>query len=122
MPGASQALVRNDARRRSMRLLDAIIDRLADELEDVGGEIEKISSADLRTSKLDARRIPADRLTALLTRIGRTQTLAGQDPLYGGQHRADAELPVAARPQLKAEKAEASSRPDLQPGDRRPCR
>ena len=55
-------------------LLDAIIDRLADELEDVGSETEKIS-AHIFHKQADARRIPADRLTALLTRIGRTQTL-----------------------------------------------
>jgi magnesium transporter len=55
-------------------LLDAIIDRMADELEDVGSEIEKIS-AHIFHKKQDARRIPADRLTALLTRIGRTQAL-----------------------------------------------
>ena len=55
-------------------LLDAIIDRMADELEDVGNEIEKIS-AHIFHKQADARRIPADRLTALLTRIGRTQTL-----------------------------------------------
>ena len=56
------------------RLLDSIIDRLADELEHVGSEIEKISSH-IFEKKLEARRIPAVRLTALLTRIGLTQTL-----------------------------------------------
>jgi magnesium transporter len=55
-------------------LLDAIVDRLADELEKVGAEIEKISNHIFAT-KVEARRIPADRLTALLTRIGRTQML-----------------------------------------------
>ena len=55
-------------------LLDAIIDRMADELEGVGSEIEKIS-AHIFHKQADARRIPADRLTALLTRIGRAQTL-----------------------------------------------
>ena len=55
-------------------LLDAIIDRLADELETAATEFEKISSQIFR-QKTDARRIPADRLTALLTRIGRAQTL-----------------------------------------------
>ena len=55
-------------------LLDAIIDRMADELEAVGTEIEKIS-AHIFHKQADARRIPADRLTALLTRIGRTQIL-----------------------------------------------
>ena len=57
-----------------VRLLDAIIDRLADELEVLGGEIEHIS-AHIFHRKMDERRIPAARLTALLTRIGRAQTL-----------------------------------------------
>ena len=55
-------------------LLDAIIDRMADELEGVGSEIEKISTH-IFHKNTEARRIPADRLTALLTRIGRTQIL-----------------------------------------------
>ena len=57
-----------------VRLLDSIIDRLADELENVGAEIEQISSH-IFARDLEARRIPATRLTALLTRIGRSQTL-----------------------------------------------
>jgi magnesium transporter len=55
-------------------ILDAIVDRLADELESAGLEIEKIS-AHIFAKQTNARRIPADRLTALLTRIGRAQTL-----------------------------------------------
>src|ERR1044072_3705782 len=55
-------------------LLDSIVDRLADELEGVASEFEKIS-AHIFSKQADARRIPADRLTALLTRIGRAQTL-----------------------------------------------
>ena len=55
-------------------LLDAMIDRLADELENVGTEIEKISSH-IFSPAVDARRIPAQKLTALLTRIGKTQLL-----------------------------------------------
>lgn len=57
-----------------LRLLDAIIDRLADELEHLGGEIERISSH-IFHRQMEDRRIPAARLTALLTRIGRAQTL-----------------------------------------------
>jgi magnesium transporter len=57
-----------------VRLLDAIIDRLADELEASGAEIERISGH-IFHKEMDERRIPAARLTALLTRIGRTQTL-----------------------------------------------
>lgn len=56
------------------RLLDAIIDRLADELEVLGEEIERISSH-IFQKDVDERRIPAVRLTALLNRIGRSQTL-----------------------------------------------
>jgi magnesium transporter len=67
------ALVR-DAPTVLVRLLDAIIDRLADELEAAAGEIERISSH-IFQREIDDRRIPAARLTALLTRIGRAQTL-----------------------------------------------
>lgn len=63
-----------DATTVLVRLLDAMIDRLADELEDTATEIEAISSH-IFARDLEARRIPATRLTALLTRIGRVQTL-----------------------------------------------
>ena len=56
------------------RLIDAIIDRLADELETVGAEIEHLSAA-IFQKELEDRRIPADKLTRLLTSIGRAQTL-----------------------------------------------
>ena len=57
-----------------VRMLDAIIDRLADELEELSAEIERISSH-IFHKEVEDRRIPAARLTALLTRIGRAQTL-----------------------------------------------
>ncbi len=57
-----------------VRMLDAIIDRLADELESVAQDLEELSSHIFHRN-VDERRIPAARLTALLTRIGRTQTL-----------------------------------------------
>ena len=57
-----------------VRMLDAIIDRLADELEIVSGDMEQISGH-IFHKDMDERRIPAARLTALLTRIGRAQTL-----------------------------------------------
>jgi magnesium transporter len=63
-----------DAQTVLVRLLDALIDRLADELEDLGIEIEQISSH-IFQNRMEQRRIPAARLTALLTRIGRAQTL-----------------------------------------------
>jgi magnesium transporter len=63
-----------DAPTALVRMLDALIDRLADELEAVSREMEQISRH-IFHKDLDDRRIPAARLTALLTRIGRTQTL-----------------------------------------------
>lgn len=63
-----------DAATVLLRLLDAIIDRLADELEQLAAEIEGISTH-VFARDLEARRIPAARLTALLTRIGRAQNL-----------------------------------------------
>src|SRR5207253_9832359 len=63
-----------DAPTALVRMLDAIIDRLADELENVSRDIEE-TSALIFHKNADERRIPAARLTALLTRIGRTQTL-----------------------------------------------
>src|SRR6478672_6635797 len=56
-----------DAPTALIRMLDALIDRLADELEAVGGEMEKLSSQVFHR-EMDERRIPAKRLTALLTR------------------------------------------------------
>jgi magnesium transporter len=58
-----------------VRLLDTIIDRLADELEEAGTEIERISDQIFRRDETRRRRIPSARLEALLTRIGRAQSL-----------------------------------------------
>ncbi len=57
-----------------VRLLDAIIDRLADEIERVSEKMEQLSQ-EIFQEQQDERRIPAAKLTALLTSIGRTQTL-----------------------------------------------
>jgi magnesium transporter len=57
-----------------VHLLDAIIDRLADELENIGSEIERLSAL-IFQKDVEDRRIPAARLTTLLTAIGRAQTL-----------------------------------------------
>jgi len=67
------ALVK-DAQTALVRMLDAIIDRLADELEAVSGTMEELSHEIFAQSQQD-RRIPVKKLTALLTRIGRVQTL-----------------------------------------------
>ncbi len=64
----------SDSTRALVRMLDALIDRVADELEELGEEIELISR-EIFAKKLEARRISADKLTALLTRIGLAQTL-----------------------------------------------
>ena len=63
-----------DASTALIRMMDAMIDRLADELESVSSDMEQLS-AHIFHKKMEERRIPAKRLTALLTRIGRTQTL-----------------------------------------------
>jgi magnesium transporter len=60
------------------RLLDAIVERLADELEATGEEIEKVSHHIFRPEPGHGDRmprVPTDRLAALLRRIGRTQGL-----------------------------------------------
>ena len=64
----------SDAAHVLIGLLDSIIDRLADELENIGSEIERLSS-EVFQRNIDDRRIPADKLTRLLTSIGRVQTL-----------------------------------------------
>lgn len=58
-----------------IRLLDAIIERLADELEGLGAEYERISNHVFRSEVATSRRIPADKLQVLLIRIGRAQLL-----------------------------------------------
>ena len=57
-----------------VRLLDAIIDRLADELERVSLTMEGLSHEIFQNSEQD-RRIPVKKLTSLLASIGRVQTL-----------------------------------------------
>ena len=57
-----------------VRMLDAIIDRLADEIEDVSATMETLSHEIFAQSAKD-RRIPVKKLTALLARVGRVQTL-----------------------------------------------
>jgi magnesium transporter len=73
---ATPALVR-DASTALTRLLDAIVDRLADELEETGAEIERISRHTFRRSEENLR-IDSRRLEALLHRIGRAQSLVAK--------------------------------------------
>jgi magnesium transporter len=63
-----------DGQTALVRLLDAIIDRLADEIERVSATMEELSQ-ELFTNSQQERRIPVQKLTALLARIGRVQTL-----------------------------------------------
>ena len=60
-----------------LRLLDALIDRLADELEEAAAEMQRISAL-IFARDIEARRIPVEKLTSLLTRIGRAQTLVAR--------------------------------------------
>ena len=64
-----------DATTVLLRLLDAVIERLADELEDAGKEIERISEHIFRRDRSARPRISTERLEALLIRIGNAQGL-----------------------------------------------
>ena len=64
----------SDAAHALVGLLDAIIDRMADELEHVGARIGDLSAA-IFQDNVDDRRIPVDNLRKLLTSIGQVQTL-----------------------------------------------
>jgi magnesium transporter len=67
-----------DAPTALTRLLDAIIDRLADELEESAAEIERISAETFRQKGREKPRVPTRRLEALLHRIGRNQSLVAK--------------------------------------------
>src|SRR3954447_20193844 len=58
-----------DAPTALIRLLDAIVDRLADEIENVSATMEDLSQK-IFTQSEQERRIPVHTLTSLLTRIG----------------------------------------------------
>lgn len=59
-----------------VRLLDAIVDRLADSLEQVASEVDQISKRVFRRAPDErGRRIPSLKLEALLVRIGNCQGL-----------------------------------------------
>ena len=58
-----------------VRLLDAIVDRLADELESAGRELEAISNHIFERRARAERRNPELRLEALMLRIGEVQRL-----------------------------------------------
>jgi magnesium transporter len=65
-----------DAPTALTRLLDAIVDRLADELEESAAEIERISRHTFR--KAEGERVTTQRLEAVLHRIGRVQSLVAK--------------------------------------------
>lgn len=63
-----------DAPRALVNLLDAIVDRLADKLEGVAGELDQVSRRAFRRSPDNKQqRVTNVQLQALLTRIGRSQ-------------------------------------------------
>ena len=64
-----------DARTLLVRLLDAIVDRLADEFEVAGKEVEAISRQIFSHRNYRAKRHPEARLEVLLLRIGKVQQL-----------------------------------------------
>ncbi|GAA4024145.1 magnesium transporter CorA family protein [Sphingomonas swuensis] len=65
-----------DATTALTRLLDAIVDRLADELEDAAAEIERLSRETFRGGvRGDYERIPTKQLETVLHRIGQVQSL-----------------------------------------------
>ena len=73
---ARQPELLNGAVGTLVRLLDVIVDRLADALEHVASEIDNISKHIFRRSPEErGRRIPAIKLEALLMRIGNTQDM-----------------------------------------------
>jgi magnesium transporter len=67
-------LLAQDALTVLVRLLDAIVDRLADELEVLGANIEDLSKR-VFSREVSERRIPAKQLEALINRLGRAQSL-----------------------------------------------
>ncbi len=67
--------IASDARTVFVRLLDAVIDRLADEFEIAGKEIESISRQIFNHHAHRSRRSPELRLEAILMRIGKAQQL-----------------------------------------------
>ena len=58
-----------------LRLLDAIIDRLADELEEAGRSMDRVSAQVFRRRHAGADRLSTVRLEALIMRIGEFQRL-----------------------------------------------
>ena len=73
---ARQPEMLGNAMETLVKLLDAIVDRMADSLEQVASEIEQISKRVFRrTADERGRRIPALKLEALLVRIGGCQNL-----------------------------------------------
>ena len=72
----SQLALVKDATTALTRLFDAIVDRLADELEAAGSEVEQLSRDTFRGG--DYERISTKQLEAVLRRIGNVQTLVGK--------------------------------------------
>jgi magnesium transporter len=54
-------------------LMEAIVDKLADRLEEVSAELDRISQQTFRHDKMETRRAPEIRYEVLMNRIGATQ-------------------------------------------------
>ncbi len=72
-----EPMLAQDALTVLVRLLDAIIDRLADELEVLGAGIEEMSQR-VFSRDTSERRIPAQKLEAMINRLGRAQSLSAR--------------------------------------------
>ena len=71
----AEAAVTHDALTVLVRLVDAIVDRLADELEEAGRELEAISMQIFDRPPRDRRRNPEWRYEAIMVHIGKVQRL-----------------------------------------------
>ena len=71
-------LVSADPGMTLVNLLDAIVDRLADSLEGVGGEMDQVSRSTFRRANSKQQRMTTAALTVLLDRIARAQDIVSK--------------------------------------------
>ena len=83
-----------------VRLLDAIIDRLADEIEAVSARMEQLSQ-EIFQEQQDERRIPGGQADRAADPHRTKPDPADQDPLFGREHLTDAELPRRVQPRAR---------------------
>ena len=75
---ARAALVDADPAATLINLLDAVVDRLADSLEGIGAEMDKISRSTFRRIGGNHQRMTTAALTVLLDRIARSQDIVSK--------------------------------------------